>query len=273
MLNVKNKVEKDLIACVKGQKRCSEVKDSLNILQNVLTPRLQPGVGFVNGQLAVAPGHSVEMGAGVVGVTPEYMGYNSNGTFFANPSSAREFSGIPFNNGCNIVVISESEAKNMLKAKCKSTCRKLTHLQRQQFGGSMVNFMKNLVVYGPYMDKVTGKVVEGVDLDENIFNFIESVLTEYDKLPASEKEDYYKQWDLLAHGYDNTPDKWKQHKFNTLSQETKESFGDDGDVMSAWLCRLIKDAIFCFKMGKTEVNDGHTHKFNSLLDEIEKIAL
>jgi hypothetical protein len=33
----------------------------------------------------------------------------------------------------------------------------------------------------------------------------------------------------------------------------------------------MKDAIYCFDRGADEVNDGHKHYFNKLLDTIEEL--
>jgi hypothetical protein len=265
-------IEMNLIEFVKGNKSLNQIKPSLDTLQGVLTPPLEPGIGFVGGHLAIKPGHQLKFSRGVLGPAVEYAGYNDQGQFFASPTSGRGFFGIPFNDGTSNVIISDVQAKGMLKQCCKDKLGGLSELKRTQLGGmvsNIKNFMKTLVIYGEYKTH-NGDLAEGVDLGEAFFGFIEDVLMEYNTLNSQEKIKYKKKWDLMAHGYDSNPQKWKQKKFKNLSQEVKDSFDDDDNI--ALTCRLVKDAIYCFDHNVDKVDDGHTHYFNSLLDKVEQLS-
>jgi hypothetical protein len=265
-------MEKNLIAFVKGEKSWREIESSLDALQSVLTPPPAQGIGFVDGNLVIAPGHRLEFAPGVFGPTAKYAGYNDQGQFFASPTSGRDFSRIPFFDGTSNVIISDVQAKDMLKQCCKEKIGGLSELKRTQLGGmvsKIKNCMKTLVVYGEYKTH-NGDLVEGVDLGEAFFGFIEDVLMEYNTLNCQEKIKYKKLWDLMAHGYDSNPQKWKQKKFKDISQEVKDSYDDDDNA--ALTCRLVKDAIYCFDHNVDKVDDGHTHFFNSVLDKVEKLS-
>jgi hypothetical protein len=276
MYQRKQAIEKDLIDLVMGRKSSSEVKSSLDSLQNILTPRQNPGIGCVGGALVAAPGHSITFERGVVGVAAEHAGYNCQGEFFSSPTSAKVFSGIEFESGSGIVILSEEQATTMLKETCKKKASSLSNLKRYQLGCSIVKvkfkvakFMETLVVYGSYKNAYTQNLEEGVDLGDAMFDFIKCVLEEYASLSTNEQKKYIQEWDLMAHGYDNASSKWNQQKFKNISQETKDSF--DADVNAALLCRAVKDALFCFGKGVTKVDNGHTHYFNHLLNEVDAI--
>lgn len=276
----KQAIEKDLIDLCTGKKNSKEVKSSLDALQNLLTPRIPVGVGIVDGRLAIAPGNCIKFEPGVIGLSAEYVGYNENGEFFLSPSTPSAFSGVRFFDGGNIVIIPEREAKQKIKKVCKKNMSSLPQLKRNQLGGALtkVKFMKDLVLYGLYVNNKKEEV-EGFDLGDAYYQFIEDVLEEYKSLSSEEKIKYYKDWDLMAHGYDDYPNptkeaptKWHQKafsKFKSLSKEVKDSFDDD--VNAALLCRIVKDAIFCFNENVSEVNKGHTHYFNVLLDKVEAL--
>lgn len=262
-------IERDLIDLTLRRKSISEVQSSLVALQNILVPRQNPGIGLDGkGNICIAPNNCIQLDRGVVGPTEQFVGYNEHGQFFATPTSAAIFSGIEFNNGQNTVIISSEEAKSVIKNKCTENISKASPNKKTQLSRATNKIKSKIQIYGPYVDKKTNQIHEGVELD-GFWEMINDVLKEHSEMTPEQKKEHYRMWDIAAHGFDSSPDKWKQHKFNDLSTAVKDSYEED--VFSALICRAVKDAIFCFDHQVSTVNGGHAHKFNTLLDEIDAI--